>query len=158
MKNLEKYLIDFDTLKVGDKVWTIQEGDTEVINFDYNTIYPIRTTNNELYKKDGSFQTNDKFPSLFKSNPFESISEYPKVMEVSTSESFSDVQKRIVFGKNDKGFITISRKDNINSIKDNDYVCIHPFAREIQKKKTRLTMEDIAKLANIDVKDLEIVK
>ena len=28
MKNLEKYLIDFDTLKVGDKVWTIQEGDT----------------------------------------------------------------------------------------------------------------------------------
>lgn len=158
MKNLEKYLIDFDTLKVGDKVWTIQEGDTEVINFDYNTIYPIRTTNNELYKKDGSFQTNDKFPSLFKSNPFENISEYPKVMEVSTSESFSDVQKRIVFGKNDKGFITINRKDNINSIKDNDYVCIHPFAREIQKKKTRLTMEDIAKLANIDVKDLEIVK
>ena len=157
MKNLEKYLIDFDTLKVGDKVWSIQEGDTEVIKLRRNDEYPIHVKE-QLYTKEGYFVKQHKCPSLFKSNPFENISEYPKVMEVSTSESFSDVQKRIVFGKNDKGFITISRKDNINSIKDNDYVCIHPFAREIQKKKTRLTMEDIAKLANIDVKDLEIVK
>lgn len=29
MKNLEKYLIDFDTLKVGDKVWSIEEGEVE---------------------------------------------------------------------------------------------------------------------------------
>lgn len=28
--NLEKYLIDFDTLKEGDSVWSIQEGDCKV--------------------------------------------------------------------------------------------------------------------------------
>ena len=158
MKNLEKYLIDFDTLKVGDKVWTIQEGDTEVIKLRRNGEYSIHTKE-QLYTKEGYFVKQHKSPSLFKSNPFESISEYPKVMEVSTSESFSNVQKRIVFGKNDKGFITIGAKDKINDIYSGNSVHIHPYAREIQeKKKTRLTMEDIAKLANIDVKDLEIVK
>lgn len=115
MKNLEKYLIDFDTLKVGDKVWSIQEGDTEVIKFRCNNEYPIHTKKH-CYTKKGYFVEGHKSPSLFKSNPFESISEYPKVMEVSTFESFSDVQKRIVFGKNDKGFITIGAKDKINDI------------------------------------------
>ena len=97
MKNLEKYLIDFDTLKVGDKVWSIQEGNTEIKHLDGDSVYPIRTTNNELYKKDGCYQTNDNFPSLFKSNPFESISEYPKVMEVSNNENFIQSEIRVVF-------------------------------------------------------------
>ncbi len=158
MKNLEKFLIDFYTLKVGDKVWSIQEGDTEIKSFDSDdNSFPINTSN-DAYTKKGCWGEDDKFPSLFKSNPFENISEYPKLMEVASIESFSDAQKRIVFGKNDKGFITIGAKDNINDICSGNSVHIHSYVREIQPKKTRLTMEDIAKLVNIDVKDLEIVK
>ena len=49
---------------------------------------------------------------------------------------------------------------NIEEAKNSIATGTWKYAREIQpeKKKTRLTMEDIAKLANIDVKDLEIVK
>jgi len=160
MKNLEKFLIDFDTLKVGDKVWTIQEGDTEIKHLDNSSVYPIRTTNNELYKKDGHFQTDNKFPSLFKSNPFEHISEYPKVMEVYDFEDLSDIRERFVIAKNHLGYICITNCINIDYVTNNNQLVIYKYAREIQpkKKKTRLTMEDIAKLANIDVKDLEIVK
>ena len=158
MKNLEKYLIDFDTLKVGDKVWSIQEGNTEIKHLDGDSVYPIRTTNNELYKKDGCYQTNDKSPSLFKSNPFESISEYPKLMEVSNNENFIQSEIRVVFKEKQGKYIAWI---NAKTLEESEYILntvSWKYAREIQKKKTRLTMEDIAKLANIDVKDLEIVK
>jgi len=159
MKNLEKYLIDFDTLKVGDKVWTIQEGDTEVIKLRRNGEYSIYTKK-QLYTKEGYFVEQHKSPSLFKSNPFENISEYPKVMEVSDDKDFKigNFEKRIVLGKNINGYISVFNNINFEDIKINDEIIIWKYAREIQKKKTRLTMEDIAKLANIDVKDLEIVK
>jgi len=160
MKNLEKYLIDFDTLKVGDKVWTIQEGNTEIKHLDGDSVYPIRTTNNGLYKKDGCYQTNDKSPSLFKSNPFESISEYPKLMEVSSYEDFSFSAKRVVILKENNLYIAWTHAETLEEAKNSIATGTWKYAREIQpeKKKTRLTMEDIAKLANIDVKDLEIVK
>lgn len=159
MKNLEKYLIDFDTLKVGDKVWTIQEGDTKVINLNSNSEYQIETEGN-LYTKDGFCSEEDKFTSLFKSNPFESISEYPRVMEVSDNRDFSNSEVRVVFKEKQGKYIAWM---NAKTLEESEYILntiSWKYAREIQpeKKKTRLTMEDIAKLANIDVKDLEIVK
>ena len=161
MKNLEKYLIDFDTLKVGDKVWSIQEGDTEIKQLNSSPLHlPICTANNTEYKKDGCFNTNDKFPSLFKSNPFESISEYPKVMEVSNDKYFGNSCIRVVFAEKQNRYVAWNGAETIKDSETIFHCYSWKYAREIQpeKKKTRLTMEDIAKLANIDVKDLEIVK
>lgn len=161
MKNLEKYLIDFDTLKVGDKVWSIQEGDTEIKQLNSSPLHlPICTANNTEYKKDGCFNTNDKFPSLFKSNPFESINEYPKVMEVSDDKDFKNSEIRVVFTHKNGYYIAWIGATTIEESEYKTSTSHWKYAREIQpeKKKTRLTMEDIAKLANIDVKDLEIVK
>lgn len=159
MKNLEKYLIDFDTLKVGDKVWTIQEGDTEVIKLRRNGEYSIHTKE-QCYTKKGYFVEGHKSPSLFKSNPFESISEYPKLMEVSNERDFSNPCIRVVFTKKQGEYIAWNTAETIEDSEKSFYCYSWKYAREIQpeKKKTRLTMEDIAKLANIDVKDLEIVK
>lgn len=79
--NLEKYLIDYDKLKVGDKVWSIQLGDCEVLEKKpTNTSeWPIycknEHDNGKLYAEDGFYQKGDAGPSLFTSNPFADISQ-----------------------------------------------------------------------------------
>lgn len=92
MKNLEKYLIDFDTLKVGDKVWSIEFGDNVVGSITSSGDYPIKIYNT-AYARDGKISTFNKFPSLFKSNPFGSISEYPKVMETKIQYEIWELDK-----------------------------------------------------------------
>jgi len=162
MKNLEKYLIDFDTLKVGDKVWSIEEGEVEITELfpdKKRTQYQIETQK-ESYTKEGKYQPQNNYPSLFKSNPFEAISEYPKVMEVSDDKDFTHSRIGVVFTIKQGKYVAWGVAETIKDSENTLDCFAWKYAREIQpeKKKTRLTMEEIAKLANIDVKDLEIVK
>lgn len=62
-------------LEVGQKVWSIQLGDCEVLEIITDTQYPIvcqdRNGNMQEYKLNGNFDNEDFHPSLFESNPFE---------------------------------------------------------------------------------------
>lgn len=66
-------------LEVGQKVWSIQLGECEVIGLYIDKYYPYRcqsikdgvTCSYTLYGKDDESDSN---PSLFESNPFENIS------------------------------------------------------------------------------------
>lgn len=63
---------DLSKVKVGDKIWTIQEGWTEVIDvIKDDCCYPIDTKENS-YTLDGRYDYEDKHPSAFLTNPFES--------------------------------------------------------------------------------------
>jgi len=60
---------DLSKVKVGDSIWTIQEGWTEVKDNKNNAYYPIRTEYN-CYTLDGKSSTDDQHPSAFLTNPF----------------------------------------------------------------------------------------
>jgi len=61
---------DLSKVKVGDSIWTIQEGWTKVSDNKDSKYYPIRTEN-ETYTLDGRLSTDDQHPSAFLTNPFE---------------------------------------------------------------------------------------
>lgn len=78
---LKELQIDFDSLKVGDKVWHIYKGYVnieQIIPFEKYCI----VVDNMYYLKNGNEYNKDIFPALWKSNPFDLISEYPKEMMV----------------------------------------------------------------------------
>jgi hypothetical protein len=62
--------VDLSKVKIGDKIWTIQEGWTEVkiINQKYN--FPITTSNANKYQFDGKRFNDDRHPSAFLEYPF----------------------------------------------------------------------------------------
>ena len=65
-------------IKVGDKVWTIQEGETRVTRIVCDTPYPITTSKGNSYTAEGKLYSDDKHPSLFWSNPHIQAPEKPK--------------------------------------------------------------------------------
>lgn len=60
---------DLSKVKVGDKIWTIQSGWTEVIQINKKTDYPIRTEE-DSYTFDGKSTIFEKHPSAFLEYPF----------------------------------------------------------------------------------------
>lgn len=76
----QKYLIDFDTLKVGDRVWSISEGYVSIHSISRMEKYPIKTSfdydkRQRTYTYDGKYCDDDQYPSLFRSNPFDDLRE-----------------------------------------------------------------------------------
>lgn len=68
---------DFSSAKVGDKAWSIPEGDTVIIRID-NDDHPIVTTDHNYYTLSGKYNESDAAPSLFWSNPNIIAPEKPK--------------------------------------------------------------------------------
>lgn len=60
---------DLSKVKVGDKIWTIEDGWTNVISIERDEDYPIYTKNN-TYTFDGKVNIGDKHPSAFLECPF----------------------------------------------------------------------------------------
>lgn len=60
---------DLSKVKVGDKIWTIQEGWIEVKRIDTSEIFSIKTEFNS-YTIDGKNYSDDKYPSVFIEYPF----------------------------------------------------------------------------------------
>jgi hypothetical protein len=62
---------DLSKVKVGDKIWSIQEGWKEVISTSSEAYagYPIETENS-TYTIDGKVNTSNKYPSAFLEYPF----------------------------------------------------------------------------------------
>jgi len=129
-------------LKVGDKVWTIQDGETIVIEIKEDYDFPIITANDKYYTLDGLHYTSDKHPSLFLSNPFKKFE--PRFMMV--SDNGKNWVKRYVVAEGKMGFmVKFPREETYVS-----YEC----AKEIET--TTLTRAEIAEKFNVDLENLII--
>ena len=60
---------DLSKVKVGDKIWTIQQGWTEVIGIEDGETYPIKTATS-TYMLNGKHYKENKYPSAFTEYPF----------------------------------------------------------------------------------------
>jgi hypothetical protein len=60
---------DLSKVKVGDRIFTIEEGWVNVISIDDTDKYPIETEN-YTYTIDGKVNIGDKYPSAFLEYPF----------------------------------------------------------------------------------------
>ena len=74
MKTYKDYLIDFDKLKVGDKLWSTNLGEVIITHLDLNNEMPIDVKNIyngrfDSYTKEGTLYVDDKIPTLFKEKP-----------------------------------------------------------------------------------------
>jgi hypothetical protein len=58
--------IDLSDLKVGDKAWSTQQGEVEVVRIVDGNFYPIHTKT-EVYALDGKFSNSYEHPTLFHS-------------------------------------------------------------------------------------------
>jgi hypothetical protein len=61
----------FENLKVGDLVWTIQTGYAKVTSVSDTKNYPIMVDGWASYTLDGKWGCRDKYDSLYFENPFE---------------------------------------------------------------------------------------
>ncbi len=148
--------------KIGDKVWSSITGEYEtVIELNHNR-YCILTEDSKGYQrsytKTGYYNDHFRMPSLFNTNPFEqSKSEYPKVMMVSNNKE--DWNKRVVFMKKNGMYLAWSNCATFKEAEQEVSITPWEYAKEIEPEQTvELTLEQIAKLANCDVKNLKIVK
>jgi hypothetical protein len=93
-------LINFDTMKVGDKKWAIQGECTieKLTDIEYGILVRLDNGETVVYARDGKMHKNDILPSLFNSNPFLLISEYPKEMLVKNNE-IDAWEKHKVYGE-----------------------------------------------------------
>jgi hypothetical protein len=60
--------VDLSKVRLGDRIWTIEEGWTKVVDIDLDSKYPIETRNN-TYALDGKVNVGDKHPSAFLEYP-----------------------------------------------------------------------------------------
>ena len=141
---------DLSNLKIGDKVYSIQKGWGVVVDFNDAIIVRVSSTK-YTFTLGGKYFTSDLNQSLFTFNPFEKINEFPKWMEVK-KRGEEEWEKAYVIAyvfdaylcfPNTKGYL-------FNSFYVNE-------VREIQPIK-EFTMEELAKLAGVDVKDFRIKK
>lgn len=61
---------DLSKVKVGDKIWTIQEGWIKVKQINQGYAFPIVSEGSYSYRQDGKRTDNDKYPSAFLECPF----------------------------------------------------------------------------------------
>lgn len=88
---------DFSKAQVGDKMWSIDMGECEVIEIrpSRSTPYIIRIRNTKgesnSYTVNGLRMSNDNFPSLFWKKPYEVYPESPKRKVVKTVEVWANM-------------------------------------------------------------------
>jgi len=118
-KKLESIKIDFDSLKVGDKVWNTSVGECDVTGKGKSGSYYIELLDKSGDRiditKDGRDYVDGEI-TTFKSNPFDLISEYPKEMMVSNDHA--SWKKRMVIGhiKSSEKYIAITADENSVSV------------------------------------------
>jgi hypothetical protein len=126
-------------LKVGDAVWTIQNG----IEFVKSIEELIILESGESYYPNGCFRLKDMYPSLFLKNPFEQKVEGKYLMVSDDNEYWH------------KRFVIISSCDEI---------FVHSewlFAKEIEsetlpKAIAEISLEQIAEKFGVDVEQIRI--
>ncbi len=133
-----KYAIDHTKLKIGDKCFSFIHGIITLTGFNYNFTYALKFNHHKLFTEKGYHHTFDKYLTLYHPSILELFEkfEYPKMMEVSDTENFSDSKIMKVLCKSEcGGFVGY---DEILKV-----VCLWKYAREIQPKEEKIKEEDI---------------
>lgn len=139
----KEYYIDFDTLKVGDKVWHIAKGEKVVTDIDNGEIYLIEVDNTDTYTKEGFNVIGDKFPTLYAKNPFELLKNQERVILVNFCGEWIErnVEK------------WIDGKPLVENI-DNTCYFLATSWKELESPK-ELTLEEIVKKQGEEIKKLK---
>jgi hypothetical protein len=149
-------LADLSSVKVGDTIWTIQEGEGMVLGIGQNTHYPIKT-NKYSYTIDGKHHIGDKYPSAFTKNPFENVGFQERWMMVSTNERHWF--KRKVFIQKNGYFISWDNAETDEAVEEALRVAPWQYAKEIEEpKELELTLEEIAEKFGVSVESIKIKK
>ena len=128
-------LADLSNVKVGDTIWTIQDGYEEVTAVgDYNI-----ETQNYFYNFDGKYQEGDKHPSAFLSNPFENVGFQERWMMVSNDQIVWH-KRKVLIQKNGK-FIAWTNADTDEKVLNVASATDWKYAKEIEEPK-ELTLEE----------------
>jgi len=150
-------LADLSNVKVGDTIWTIQEGNIEVVEIKRNTNHYHIVGQNKSYTFDGRLLNTDKYPSAFTKNPFENIGFQERWMMVSTDEK--EWVKRCVFTQKNGFFISWSWADDEASLEKETSATDWEYAKEIEEpKELELTLEQIAEKFGVSVESIKIKK
>lgn len=122
-------LADLSNVKIGDTIWTIQNGFVKVIMINPTETYSI-VTNIDSYTIKGFMFKKDKFPSAFTKNPFKEKDFKERWMMV--SEEGTCWVKRKVFMKKNGHVISWSCAETKKGVKKE--ICTHPwkYAMEIE--------------------------
>ncbi len=142
-------LIDFNKLKVGQKLWHVVHGELMINNLNNNSIHYPLTCDQLSFSKNGKSHIDHKYPSLYLSNPFEQINEFPKLMEVSNNREYWSKEK--VIYKTASHYIAVNDKSG--------HIIKYEYAREIQEPVIiEYTLEEIADKFGVDVNTIRIKK
>lgn len=149
---------DLKNLKVGDKVWTIQDGWTEVKAIvDHANL--IETKAGSFYYRNGNNICTDKHPSLFLTNPFEENKGYWAMVSDEPINENNKGEKRFVFLWKNSRFLAWTNADTEEKVNKEIEVNFWKYAVKIEEpKEVELTIEQIAEKFNVDVKLLKIKK
>jgi len=163
IEQLLKELSDFSDAKVGDKVFSFFEGESEIKGV-FGVDYPIKIKES-WYTLNGKYTTGNKFPMLFKRNPYEAIAELfsnnngfeERWMMVSNDNN--DWRKRKVFMVKNNLYLAWDIAETDEQVDRTCIVSNWDYAKEIEEEKdVELTLEEIAEKFNINVKNLKIKK
>lgn len=82
--------------------------------------------------------------------------DYPKVMWVSNNFDFTNKQKRVVYMEKNGYYIAWSNRETIEAANQELCSTSWPYAKDIEEEPKEYTMQEIANVLKIDVKDLKI--
>jgi len=128
-------LADLSNVKVGDTIWTIKEGISEVIGIGADDHYPIRT-NIDSYTLYGKRVDTNKYPSAFTKNPFENVGFKERWMMVS-DDKLRWRRRRVFMQKNER-FYAWDSAETDEAVKEALRVVLWKYAKEIEE----LTLEE----------------
>lgn len=138
----------FENLKVGDIVWTIQTGYAKVTSISDTKNYPILVDGWASYTLDGKWGCRDKYDSLYLENPFKESFE-SRWMMVSDGDEW---RKRLVIAKYNGRFVA----EDVLKLKDRSHFTSWKYARETPAKRT-LTLQEIADKFEENIDNIEIL-
>lgn len=160
MSKEEDYYIEFDKLKVGDKVWNIQHGYIEVTGIKSGE-YPIITgtsPNTNSYTKEGKSLSNNKRPNIYKKSPFEQeASEFPRIVMVKEIGNNTWIPRVALMIKNGKA-IAWNGADTFEKAKKTNATASWEHWKEIEPEPVIVerTIKQLAELLGIKPEQLRI--
>lgn len=162
VEQLLKELSNFSDAKVGDKAFSLRDGESVITDINIHARCPIVCGENLSYTKDGKIFESYKFPTLFKSNPFIAIA---KLFNENKNNEERWIEVLHDDGWHRRKLITIKKGKAIYwkgaSTEEEVLNATQTFAwdkwREIQPE-VELTLEQIAEKFGIHVDKLKIKK
>lgn len=131
-------LADLSNVKVGDTIWTIHNGFTEVKEIRLSDIYSIKTKIYS-YTFDGKNQKLDKHPSAFTKNPFENVGFQERWLMVSNDKL--KWRRRRVFMRKNKIFFAWDRAETNEEADEEMIIVKWSHVMELEEPK-ELTLEE----------------